>query len=187
MGKRFDEIDDKLKAWIGRQRMFFVGTAPSGADGHVNVSPKGPIESLRILDPRTVAYLDVVGSGAETIAHLRENGRIVIMLCSFEGPPRILRLHGRGEILPAGAVDFDVSPPQGSERAVIRVAVERIADSCGYGVPVMSYEGTRPQYEAWVESEVRRGGTEALDAYVARHNAASIDGLPAVGAPDEAA
>jgi hypothetical protein len=187
MAKRFDEIDDKLHAWIARQRMFFVGTAPSGADGHVNVSPKGPIESLRVLDPRTVAYLDVVGSGAETIAHLRDNGRIVVMLCSFEGPPRILRLHGRGEVLPAGAVDFDVTPPEGSERAVIRVAVERIADSCGYGVPLMSYEGTRPQYEAWAESQVRRGGTEALDAYVARHNATSIDGLPALDAPSEVA
>src|SRR3954451_24612405 len=107
MGKVFDEIDEKLAAWIGRQRMFFVGTAPSGADGHVNVSPKGPIGSLRILDPRTVAYLDVVGSGAETIAHLRDNGRIVVMLCAFEGPPRILRLPGRGEALPPDAIDFD--------------------------------------------------------------------------------
>jgi hypothetical protein len=187
MAKNFDEIDSKLHAWIARQRMFFVGTAPSGADGHVNISPKGPIESLRVLDPHTVAYLDVVGSGAETIAHLRDNGRIVVMLCSFEGPPRILRLHGRGEVLPAGAVDFDVTPPEGSERAVIRVAVERIADSCGYGVPLMSYEGTRPQYAAWAESQVRRGGTEALDAYAAQHNATSIDGLPALDAPSEVA
>ena len=94
-------IDDKLAAWIGRQQMFFVGTAPSGDGGHVNVSPKGPIESLRILDPHAVAYQDVIGSGAETIAHLRDNGRIVVMLCAFEGPPRILRLHGRGTVLPA--------------------------------------------------------------------------------------
>src|SRR3954466_203698 len=99
MGKVFDEIDEKRGAWIGGQRMFFVSTAPSGADGHVNVSPKGPIESLRVLDTHTVAYLDVVGSGAETIAHLRDNGRIVVMLCAFEGPPRILRLHGRGTVL----------------------------------------------------------------------------------------
>jgi hypothetical protein len=187
MGKRFDEIDDRLQAWIARQRMFFVATAPSGDDGHVNVSPKGPIESLRVLDPHTVAYLDVVGSGAETIAHLRENGRIVVMLCSFEGAPRILRLHGRGEVLPAGAVDFGTTPPPGAERAIIRVEVERIADSCGYGVPVMRYEGTRPQYEAWAESQVRRGGTEAMDAYMARHNATSIDGLPALDAPPAAA
>src|SRR5688500_15108201 len=99
MGKVFDAIDERLAAWIGRQRMFFVGTAPSGADGHVNVSPKGPIESLRVLDPHTVAYLDVVGSGAETIAHLRDNGRVVVMLCAFDGPPRILRLHCTGEVV----------------------------------------------------------------------------------------
>src|ERR671921_146836 len=107
MGKVFDAIDDKLAAWIARQRLFFVGTAPSGADGHVNVSPKGPIESLRILDEHTVAYLDIVGSGAETIAHLRDNGRIVVMLCAFQGPPRILRLHGRGEVVLPGETRFD--------------------------------------------------------------------------------
>ena len=180
MGKIFDRIDEHQRDWIARQAMFFVGSAPLAEDGHVNVSPKGPIESLRILDPHTVAYLDVVGSGAETIAHLRENGRIVVMLCSFEGPPRILRLHGRGEVLPAGAVAFDVAPPSGTERAVIRVAVERIADSCGYGVPVMRYEGTRPQYAAWAESKRRKNGERAIEDYVAHHNARSIDGLPAV-------
>src|SRR3954467_14018352 len=96
MGKVFDAIDDDLRAWIARQPMFFVGTAPLAADGHVNVSPKGPIGSLAVLDEHTVAYLDLTGSGAETIAHLRENGRIVVMLCAFEGPPRIVRLHGSG-------------------------------------------------------------------------------------------
>jgi hypothetical protein len=180
MGKVFDEIDEKLAAWIGRQRMFFVGTAPSGDGGHVNVSPKGPIESLRILDSHTVAYLDVIGSGAETIAHLRDNGRIVVMLCSFDGPPRILRLHGRGTVLPADAIEFPVAPPDGTERAVIRVDVERIADSCGYGVPLMEYVGPRPQYERWAETKRRKGGERALDEYVAQHNERSIDGLPAV-------
>ena len=185
MGKVYDGIDSKLAAWIGRQRLFFVGTAPSGAGGHVNVSPKGPIESLRILDPHTVAYLDVVGSGAETIAHLRDNGRIVVMLCSFEGPPRILRLHGRGEVLAAGAIDFPgVEMPPGTERAVIRVAVQRIADSCGYGVPVMEYVGPRPQYERWAETKLRKGGDRALDEYMAQHNERSIDGLPAVDVED---
>jgi Pyridoxamine 5'-phosphate oxidase len=184
MGKVYDAIDDKLAAWIGRQRMFFVGTAPGGADGHMNVSPKGPIGSLRILDPHTVAYLDVLGSGAETIAHLRDNGRIVVMLCSFEGPPRILRLHGRGEVLPAGAVEFETMPPPGTERAVIHVDVERIADSCGWGVPVMHYEGHRPQYQAWAEAKQRKGGARALDDYKAEKNARSIDGLPAVDAAD---
>jgi hypothetical protein len=185
MGKVFDGIDGRLAAWIGRQRMFFVGTAPSGADGHVNVSPKGPIESLRILDPHTVAYLDVIGSGAETIAHLRDNGRIVVMLCAFEGPPRIVRLHGRGEVLAPDAVEFEgVEMPPGSERAVIRVAVERIADSCGYGVPVMRFEGHRPQYARWAEAKRRKGGEHALDDYMARHNERSIDGLPAVDVED---
>src|SRR5919112_2385372 len=181
MARTYDEIDDHLRAWIARQALFFVGSAPLAGDGHVNVSPKGPIGSLAVLDERTVAYLDVVGSGAETIAHLRDNGRIVVMLCSFEGPPRILRLHGRGEVLPAGAVDFPgVEMPPGTERAVIRVAVQRIADSCGYGVPLMRFDGHRPQYEAWAGSKRRQGGERALDAYMAHHNERSIDGLPAV-------
>src|SRR5947208_3913438 len=147
MGKVFDGIGDHLRGWIGRQRLFFVGSAPLAADGHINVSPKGPIDSLAVLDEHTVAYLDIVGSGAETIAHLRENGRIVVMLCAFEGPPRILRLHGRGEVVQAGDPRFDeliaragFDQPE-ARRAVVVVHVERIADSCGYGVPLMSYEG----------------------------------------------
>ena len=107
MGKTFEEIDDRRRAFIERQAVFFVGTAPLAGDGHVNVSPKGPIGTLRVLDERTIAYLDVVGSGAETIAHLRENGRIVVMLCAFSGPPRIVRLHGRGRVVLAGEEEFD--------------------------------------------------------------------------------
>jgi hypothetical protein len=182
MGKIFDAIDERLEAWIARQRMFFVATAPSGDGGHVNVSPKGPIEALRVLDDHTVAYLDLVGSGAETIAHLRENGRIVIMLCAFEGGPRIVRLHGHGEVLGADAIEFpgvDVMPVQ--QRSVIRVAVERIADSCGYGVPVFSYEGQRTQMRAWTEHKLAKGGPTAIDDYKAEKNALSIDGLPALG------
>src|SRR3954462_15945124 len=99
MGKVYDGIDDRWREWIGGRSMYFVASAPLAADGHVNLSPKGPIGSLRVLDEHTVAYLDVVGSGEETIAYLRENARIVEMLCAFEGPPRILRLHGRGEVL----------------------------------------------------------------------------------------
>ena len=97
MARVYDEITDHLREWVGRQAMFFVATAPLSGDGHVNLSPKGPIGALRVLGPRKVAYLDVSGSGAETISHLRENGRIVVMLCAFEGPPRIVRFHGRGE------------------------------------------------------------------------------------------
>jgi hypothetical protein len=182
MGKIFDAIDDRLEDWIARQRMFFVGTAPGGDDSHVNVSPKGPIETLRVLDPHTIAYLDLIGSGAETIAHLRENGRIVVMLCAFEGGPRIVRLHGRGEVVDADAVEFpgvDVLPEQ--LRTVIRVDVDRIADSCGYGVPLMSYVGQRPQMRAWTERKLAKGGPEALEDYKAEKNALSIDGLPALG------
>jgi hypothetical protein len=181
MAKIFDSIDERLEAWIARQRMFFVGTAPTSG-GHVNVSPKGPIESLRILDGRTVAYLDLVGSGAETIAHLRDNGRIVIMLCAFEGGPRIVRLHGTGEVLDGDAIEFpevDVLPEQ--QRAVIRVDIDRIADSCGFGVPLMTYVGERPQSRAWAERKLAKQGPTALDDYMAEKNAASIDGLPALG------
>src|SRR4051812_44106194 len=106
MGRIYDRIDEHLGNWIASQSMFFVGTAPTADDGHVNVSPKGPIGSLRVLDDRTIAYLDIIGSGAETIAHLRENGRIVVMLCAFAGPPRILRLHGRGEVVLPDDAEF---------------------------------------------------------------------------------
>jgi hypothetical protein len=181
MAKVFDAIDERLQAWIARQRMFFVATAPSGADGHVNVSPKGPIETLRVLDEHTVAYLDLVGSGAETVAHLRENGRIVVMLCSFDGPPRIVRLHGRGEVLAADAVEFpDATALPEQHRSVIRVQVERIADSCGFGVPLMAYEGERRQSLAWAQTQLAKRGPAALDDYMAEKNAVSIDGLPAL-------
>ena len=188
MGKTFDEIDDKLAVWIARQRMFFVGTAPSGADGHVNVSPKGPIESLRVLGPRRIGYVDLIGSGAETAAHVRENGRIVVMLCAFEGPPRIVRLHGRGTVTQIGEPEFDRLLSElrfetdGGARSIVTVEVGRIADSCGYGVPLMRYEGERPQQLAWIESRLRRGGDDALMDYVADRNATSIDGLPAFAA-----
>src|ERR687885_3055979 len=126
MGKVFEGIDEPLKGWIERQALFFTGTAPLDADGHVNVSPKGPIGSLRVLGPYTVAYLDIVGSGAETIAHLHENGRIVLMFCAFEGPPRIVRLHGRGEVVAPGHSDWESLagrlPAHPGRRAVIRVA-----------------------------------------------------------------
>jgi hypothetical protein len=174
LGNVFDSIDEQLAAWIGAQRMFFVGTAPSGSDGHVNVSPKGPIETLRILGPHRVAYLDLIGSGAETVAHLRENGRIVVMLCSFEGPPRIVRLHGRGRVVPQAEAGF---AERDDARAAILVDVDRVADSCGYGVPLMRYEGERSQQAAWAANKRRNG---ELEAYVRAKNAVSIDGLPAV-------
>jgi hypothetical protein len=189
VGREYEGIDQHWRDWIARQPLFFVGTAPRADDGHVNVSPKGPTGTLRVLDERTVAYLDVIGSGAETIAHLRENGRVVVMLCAFEGPPKILRLHGRGEVVMAGEPRFDEllsqcafdepGPPE-ARRAVIVVHVERIADSCGYGVPLMSYEGERPHQNAWAQKKLRTGGPEALLDYQRQKNAESLDGLPAV-------
>jgi hypothetical protein len=189
VAKVFDGIDEQLERWIASQPLFFVGSAPLAPDGHVNLSPKGPIETLRVLDPHTVAYLDVVGSGAETIAHLRENGRIVIMLCAFQGPPRILRLHGRGEVLAAsdpafaellGRCQFAEPEVPQARRAIVRVQVDRVADSCGYGVPLMAYEGLRPHQDAWAAKKVRVGGEGALLEYQREKNAHSIDGLPAL-------
>jgi hypothetical protein len=122
VGKIYDAIDEKLAAWIEKQHLFFVGTAPMDAAGHVNVSPKGDLQWFRILGPREVAYLDFIGSGAETIAHVRENGRIVVMFCAFDGPPRIVRLHGRAEVLPLECGLFE---PEDGARSVIRVNVDR--------------------------------------------------------------
>ena len=179
MGEVYDGIDDKLREFIEAQHVFFVATAPSGESGHVNLSPKG-LDSFRVLGPRSVAYVDYVGSGAETIAHLRENGRITIMLCSFEGPPKILRLHGRGRVLEPPDDDFAELRPRfpadPKARSIIRVDVERISDSCGYGVPVMSYEADRTLLRQWAEKK----GNEKLEAYQIEKNAESIDGLPAL-------
>jgi len=169
VAKVFDEIDDKLRAWIERQHMFFVATAPSGSDGHVNVSPKGPIGSLRILGPLTVEYDDYVGSGAETGAHLRENGRICLMFCAFDGPPRIVRLHGRGELSTGD------DPSEAGVRGVIRVEIDRVSDACGFGVPLMELVGERPQRDAWLA----RHDDASLRDYMERTNTISIDGLPA--------
>jgi hypothetical protein len=188
VGRSYDEIGPALRDWIARQRVFFVASAPRDG-GHVNVSPKGPIGTLRVLGPRRVAYLDVVGSGAETIAHLRENGRIVLMLCAFEGPPRIVRLHGRGEPMMAADPRFDALLEEGAfeqpasgktKRAIVVVDVERISDSCGYGVPLMAYEGERPHHEKWADKKLRTGGPDAIVAYQREKNARSLDGLPAV-------
>jgi hypothetical protein len=189
MGKVFDGIDAHLRRWIFEQHLFFVASAPLASDGHVNVSPKGPIGTLCVLDERTVAYLDLVGSGAETIAHVRENGRIVLMFCAFSGPPRIVRLHGSAEVIEASDVRFATlvdrcgfAQPAASEsrRAVVRVDVRRVADSCGYGVPLMSFEGQREHMDAWAAKKLRVGGSEALVDYQREKNTRSIDGLPAL-------
>jgi hypothetical protein len=188
MAKVFDSITQHQRDWIARQAMFFVGTAPLAADGHVNVSPKGPIGSFGVIDDHTVAYLDVNGSGIETIGHLRENGRIVVMFCAFEGPPRILRLHGLGEVVFRDDERFDALQAQLSleslsieeaQRALILVHVRRIADSCGYGVPLMSFEGMRPHHAASSAKKVRIEGADGYRAFQRARGAATIDGLPA--------
>lgn len=195
VGKVFDGIDDTLAGWIAERELFFVASAPLDPDGHVNVSPKGPIGTLRVLDANTVAYLDLVGSGAETIAHVRENGRLVVMLCAFQGPPRIVRLHGRAEIVLAAdprfaellrRCRFDEPQVAQSRRAVVLVHVTRVADSCGYGVPLMSFQGLRPHLDASAAKKVRVSGPHALLDYQREKNAHSIDGLPAVELPAQA-
>jgi Pyridoxamine 5'-phosphate oxidase len=177
MGKIFNEISDQLRAFIEAQKIFFVATAPLGAEGRVNLSPKG-LDTLRILGPREVAYLDFTGSGIETVAHLRENGRITIMLCAFEGPPRIVRLQGRGAVIEPQDAAFATLLPHFSVapgiRTIIRINLDRISDSCGFGVPLLRYEGDRSQ----LATSAERKGEAGLDAYRAKNNAASIDGLP---------
>jgi hypothetical protein len=184
VGQSYDAIDARLAAWIRGQHLFFVATAPLAGDGLVNLSPKG-LDSFTVLGPRSVAYVDFTGSGVETIAHLRENGRIVLMFCAFEGPPKIVRLHGRGAVVEPADPGFAALraqfPAYESVRSVIRVEVERIADSCGYGVPLYGYQGERTQLQEWA----RRKGPDGLRAYRAEHNVHSLDGLPGLrGAGD---
>ncbi|HYH66487.1 MAG TPA: pyridoxamine 5'-phosphate oxidase family protein [Urbifossiella sp.] len=177
MGKVFEGLDDDLRRFISRQHVFFVASAPLSADGHVNLSPKG-LDTFRVLGPTTVAYLDLTGSGVETIAHLRENGRLTVMFCAFEGRPRILRLYGRGRAVEPTDAGWAELAPHFPElpgvRSVLVLEVERIADSCGYAVPRYEYAGDRPQLTEWCEKK----SPEALRDYRAKKNAASIDGLP---------
>jgi hypothetical protein len=176
MGRTYDAIDDTLAAFLSAQPMFFVATAPSGDEGRVNVSPKGH-DTFRVINSRTVAYLDLTGSGIETIAHLRENGRITFMFCAFAGPPRIVRLYGRGRVIEPDNAEFPAwrsrFPEHDGVRAVLVAQITRIASSCGYGVPLMQFQGERPQMQAWLD----RKGAVGLEAYKAEHNI-SIDGLP---------
>ena len=179
MGKLAASIDDAVRQFIEAQAMFFVGSAPLDSSGHVNVSPKG-LDTFRILGPTSVAYLDLTGSGVETVAHVKENGRIVIMFCAFQGPPKILRLHGRGRVVETGDAEFvalqEQFPKFDSTRAIIVVEVTRVSDSCGFGVPLLKYEGERTQLDAWA----RNKGAEELREYRKKKNSQSVDGLPGV-------
>ncbi len=177
MGKLFDSINDQLAGFIEQQQVFFVATAPLSASGHVNLSPKG-LDSFRILDGKTVAYADLIGSGIETVAHLKENQRIVLMFCAFEGAPKIVRLHGRGNVIEPGHDEFNSLaehfPEFKAVRSFIRVDCTRISDSCGFGVPRYEFLGQRPQLPKWADD---RSDAKLAD-YIQKKNASSIDGLP---------
>ena len=179
MGDVLQEVTPDLQAWIAGQRLFFVATAPLSGDGHLNLSPKGG-DAFRVLGPLDVAFLDVTGSGAETIAHLRENGRIVIMFCAFSGPPRIVRLHGRGRAILPGHADFAallaLFPPHPGTRSVIRVSVDRVGSSCGFGVPEYTFQQDRDLLASWATKK----GPAGVAEYQALKNARSLDGLPAL-------
>lgn len=177
MGKFFENITDKHKDFIQRQKIFFVASAPLAKEGHVNLSPKG-MDSFRVLTPNKVAYLDIISSGNETSAHCLENGRLTIMMCSFEGPPNILRLYGRGQtILPKDdewqklSKHFEMSI---SVRQIIVADIYKVQTSCGYGVPLYTYEGERDIHQKWSENK----GIEGLRDYMLTNNMVSLDGLP---------
>jgi len=185
MAKTFECIDEQLAAFLMAQPVFFVATAPLSPDGHINCSPKGNDGAFRVLGTRTVVYRDLNGSGIETVSHLRENGRVVLMFCAFEGPPRIVRLHGHGTPVFEGDEEFERLHAQfdgaPATRSFIVVDVERVSDSCGYGVPLMTFEAHRDQLDNWST----KMGEDGLARYRAKHNRASLDGLPGVpqGAP----
>ena len=185
MAKVFDAIDDSLRAFIERQHVFFVATAPSGDAGHVNVSPKGGAGMFRVTGPHGFAYADMTGSGIETAAHLKDNGRICVMFAAFEGPPKILRLHGSGrvvqhaepefaELLAGFAID---EHHRVAVRAIITVEVTRVADACGYQVPRMDFVAERDQLVRYADNRLRKQGADALKRYATENNAESIDGL----------
>jgi hypothetical protein len=174
---RFTSLSPELAEWWRAQPLFFVATAPAGTDGHVNLSPKG-YDTLRVLGADRVAYLDLTGSGVETIAHLNENGRITLMACAFNGNPRISRIYGRGEVHPAGTQAFRALaaefPELPGRRSIIDIAVESVTTSCGYAVPLMDLVADRDRLQKWATAK----GDEGIVAYWAAKNAESVDGLP---------
>lgn len=176
--KNPNAIDADLAAWLHQQHVFFVATAPLATEGHVNCSPKGG-DSFRVLGPSKVAYLDYTGSGAETAAHLRENGRIVLMFCAFDGKPNIVRLHGQGIALTPGDPRYEELDPHFPEelatRSIVVVAVSRVSTSCGFAVPLMEFKAEREALTKWAKAK----GADALAEYRRQKNATSIDGLPA--------
>jgi predicted pyridoxine 5'-phosphate oxidase superfamily flavin-nucleotide-binding protein len=179
MGKVHDFIDDRLRSFIEAQQVFFVGTAPSGSEGHVNVSPKGVADTFRVVDEHTVAYLDLTASGAETIAHLRDNGRIVVMFCSFDRSPNVVRLHGSGRVVGLYDAEYaewaDGFPDNPAARAVIVVDVTRVSSSCGYALPLLEPVSERDI----LTPNMERRGADGIVEYRRAKNRVSIDGLRA--------
>ena len=171
-------ITPEISLWIGEQRMFFVATAPLASDGHINVSPKGG-DAFRLLGAREAVYQDLTGSGAETAAHIRENGRIVIMFCAFQGPPRIVRLHGYGTLVapehPRYPEFLNLFPPNPGTRAFVHIRIDRVSQSCGYSVPLYEFQAQRETLNRWAEARTPEG----LKAFRGQKNRKSIDGLAA--------
>ena len=182
MGQSSDRITDTHRAFIAHQKMFFVATAPLAADGMINLSPKGLDGTFAVLDDATVAYLDLVGSGIETVAHLKENGRICVMFCAFDAKPNILRLHGTGDVTLPGGGEYDELranfAPFTGDRSIIRVRVNRVSDTCGFGVPLYDFVGQRDELTRWAD----KMGPAKLREYEAKKNAKSLDGLPGLPA-----
>jgi hypothetical protein len=171
------EITPQIEEFIRAQALFFVATAPSAGDGHVNLSPKG-LDTLRIVSPSRVAYLDLTGSGNETAAHVSENGRITLMFCAFAGKPNILRLYGRGSVVLPGSAQwpalverFTMLP---GARQIIVCDVDRVQNSCGMAVPLMRFEGHRDGLVKWAAGK----GEQGLNEYRIKKNRRSIDGIP---------
>jgi hypothetical protein len=195
LGRVYDVIDNAIGQWLAQQPVFFVATAPNDPDGHVNLSPKGAAGAFRALGPTTVAYVDLVGSGVETVAHLRQNGRIALMFCAFAGPPKIVRLHGQGRVvsqddpefaalLPAFSLDDDT---RALARGIVVVETTRISDSCGFVVPRMDLVSERDQLMRWGEQQRAKNGETWKNRYVAANNAHSVDGLPGYDPGEELA
>ena len=183
MAKVYERIEPRMARWIGEQPVFFVGTAPLDGDGLVNVSPKGLRGTFGVLDDHTFAYVDMTASGIETTAHLRENGRICVMFCSFDGTPNVVRLHGRGRVVTRAEDGFDaalepftmgLASRRTEARGVVTVDVTRVADACGYAVPRMHLESDRELLDSWAEHKT----PEKLREYRAEKNEVSLDGLP---------
>jgi hypothetical protein len=182
VGRVCSSIDERLAQFLQAQHLFFVASAPLAAEGHVNVSPKG-LDTFRILSPTRVAYLDLTGSGIETVAHVKENGRIVLMFCALQGSPTIVRLHGKGRVIECGDSEFasvsSLFPKYEGRRCFVVVDVTRVSQSCGFAVPLLRFEADRPTLGEWT----RKKGEDSLKQYRETKNRTSIDGLSGLADP----